>query len=228
MMNDLRKDFAKMAEEQNREIELREKRITEFYKKADNDLQDGISFIDSILIADKTIDKWEISNLHTIIGETLYDNDSIIRALNRFELSESISIVSPRSQGNKAGCYIKMEDYATAMKLLKSAAEVNHSYKWYIGNLYEVMNNKNLAVKEYNELHQKSPSVYQYCLDRIKELEKDDPKQLTELIYRDRRNRTYIKFKSSDKNSGGLDIGGFEIEKKENSTQSSRRLRSIE
>lgn len=214
MMNNLREDFAKMAEEQNREMEIKENRITEFYQKADNDLLDGISYIDSILEADKTIDKWEISNLHTIVGETLYDNDSIKGALERFELSESISISSPRSQVNKAGCYVKMGDYETAMKLLISAAEVNHSYKWYIGNLYEVMNKNELAFKEYNELHQKSLSVYQYCGDRIIELEKDNSKQFTELVYRDRRKKTYILLKPSDPNSNGLDIGKLEIEKK--------------
>ena len=219
MMNDLREDFAKMAEEQNQEMQTKENRISEFYQRADKSLLDGIAYIDSILENDNSIDKWEKSNLNTIAGETLYDNDSIKLALERFEMSESISISSPRSQTNKAGCYVKMSDFDKAMELLNLASEANYDNKWYKGNLYEVMNNRENAIKEYSELHQKNTTVYQYCSDRIKEIEKPNTELFTELVYRNRRKRTYILLKPSDPNSNGLDVGGFEIEKRENSTQ---------
>ena len=221
MMNDLREDFANMAEEQNQEMQTKENRISEFYQRADKSLLDGIVYIDSILENDNSIDKWEKSNLNTIAGETLYDNDSIKLALERFEMSESISISSPRSQANKAGCYAKMGDFEKAMELLNQASETNYDYKWYKGNLYEMMNNQEKAITEYNELFEENTTVYQYCSDRIKEIEKPNAELFSELVYKDRRKRTYILLKPSDPNSNGLDIGRFEIEKRENSTQQS-------
>jgi len=211
MMGDLKHDFAKMAEKQNKEIELKESRIVEFYRKADIDLLEGVSFIDSIIEIDKSLDKWDISNFHSIVGETLYDYDSIEHALKRFEFAESISFSSPRSKANRAGCYVKMGDYNTALKLLNQALSVNVDFKWYLGNLYEVMNDKGRAIEQYSELYQEDVTVYKYCEDRIMEIEESSSKLLTELKYKDRRKRKYLLLKPTDPNSKNLDIGEFEF-----------------
>ncbi len=90
-MDDIREDFAKQAEQQNREVYAWEAKIDKLYKRADNNLNDGASYADSLIENDKSLDKRKISNLHTIVGEIYYDNDSIDRALERFRLDESLT-----------------------------------------------------------------------------------------------------------------------------------------
>lgn len=215
MLNNIREDYAKMADDQNLQIQYRENRISEFYERVNSNLLEGVAYIDSILENDITIDNWEKSYLNTIVGETLFDNDSIKSALMRFEVAELLTFSSPRSKANKAGCYVKMGDFNRAMDLLTRASEINSDYKWYIGNLYEVMNNRKNAIKEYHELYEKHRTVYSYCLDRINEIEKNNSKLLSELVYRDRGKRTYLLLKPSEPNSSNLNIGRLDIMKKE-------------
>ena len=137
-MDDIQEDFTKQAEQQNKEVYAWEEKIERLYKRSDNNLQDGINYDDSLIKNDETLDKWKISNLHTIIGEIYYDFDSIDFALNRFRKTELLTFDSPRNKANKAGCYVKMNEYDKAMYLLEQAAEINYDFKWYIGNLYEI------------------------------------------------------------------------------------------
>jgi len=212
-MDEIREDFAKQAETHNKEIYAWEDKIEELYRRSDKNLQDGVAYADSIISNDNTLDKWKISNLHTLVGEIYYDNDSIRLALERFYINERLTFDSPRNKANKAGCYIKQGDLEKAMSLLKEAAETNHDFKWYIGNLYEIQGEPQKAILEYDYVYQRDTIVYAYYNQRIKEL-KDNPDQLmTTLFYKDRRKRTLLLLKGVKSDAEDTEIGGFEIKK---------------
>ena len=213
-MDDIREDFAKQAEQQNREVYAWEAKIDELYKRADQNLNGGVRYADSLIENDKSLDKWKISNLHTIVGEIYYDNDSIDRALERFLIDESLTFDSPKNKANKAGCYVKQGDLGKAMTLLQQAAETNYDFKWYIGNLYEIRGEREKAILEYDYVYQRDTIVYAYHNERIHELENNPDQLLTELYYKDRRKRTLFLLEGVDTNATDTEIGGFEIEKK--------------
>jgi tetratricopeptide (TPR) repeat protein len=190
--DDIRKDFAEHAQKQNEEVYDWESKIQELYKRADSLLIAGVNYGDSLIQYDKSLDKWEVSNIHTIIGEIYFDNDSIKPALRRFKIVETLTHDSPRNKANKAGCYIKLGYFKKAMSLLKQAAEDNHDFKWYVGNLYEIKGFPDSAILEYNYVYKRDTIVYAYFKQRILELKENPDSLLTELHYKDRRKRTYI------------------------------------
>jgi len=213
-MEQIREDFSKQAEQQNKEVYAWEDKIEELYKRADRNLKEGVNYADSLIDNDKSLDKWKVSNLHVIVGEIYYDKDSIDSALERFQKNESLSFDSPRNKANKAGCYVKQGDYGKAMKLLEQAADVNHDFKWYIGNLYEIQGELEKAILEYDYVYQQNTNVYDYYNQRIQKLKNNPDQLMTELQYKDRRKRTLLLLKGTDSNANDTEIGGIEIEKK--------------
>jgi len=213
-MDEIREDFAEQAEKQNKEIYAWEEKIEGFYRRSDKSLQDGVDYADSIISNDNTLDKWKISELHSIVGETYYDNDSIDLALERFYLDERLTFDSPRNKANKAGCYVKQGDLEKAMSLLKEAAETNQDFKWYIGNLYEIQGEPQKAILEYDYVYHRDTIVYDYYNQRINELRANPDKLMTSLLYKDRRKRTLLLLKGVNSGADETEIGGFEIEKK--------------
>jgi tetratricopeptide (TPR) repeat protein len=213
-MADIQEDFSKHAEQQNRKVYAWEEKIETLYKRADKNLQDGVDYADSLIKNDNTLGNWDISNLHTIVGELYYDNDSITPALARFHQGEILTFDSPRNQANKAGCYIKQGDLEKAMILLEQAAQTNHDFKWYIGNLYEIKGEPEKAILEYDYVYQRDTNVYAYYNQRIKELRTNPDQLMTELYYKDRRKRMLLLLKGIDSDTSETAIGRFEIEKK--------------
>lgn len=213
-IDEIREGFAKHAEIRNKEIYVWEDKIEEFYKRSDKNLQNGVAYADSIISNDKTLDKWKISNLHTLVGETYYDNDSINFALERFYINERLTFDSPRNKANKAGCYIKQGNLEKAMLLLKEAAETNYDFKWYIGNLYEIKGEPQKAILEYDYVYQRDTIVYDYYNKRIKEIKNNPDQLMTALLYKDRRKRTLILLNGVKSDADDTEIGGFEIKNK--------------
>jgi len=213
-MDEIREDFAKQAEEQNRKNYAWEDKIEILYNRADKNLQNGINYADSLIENDKSLDKWKISNLHTIVGELCYDNDSIINALERFQLTEALTFDSPRNMANKAGCYVKQGDFNKAMTLLKQASEKNHDFKWYIGNLFEILGEPDKAILEYDCVYRRDTVVYTFYNQRIQELRNNPDHLMTELYFKHRRKRTLILLKGVDFDTSDEAIGKIELEKR--------------
>jgi tetratricopeptide (TPR) repeat protein len=213
-MDDIREDFAKQAEEQNEKIYDWEEKIEILYERADKNLQRGVEYADSLIENDKSLDKWKISNLHSIVGELYYDNDSIVQALERFHLNQTLTFDSPRNKANKAGCYVKMGDFDKAMTLLEQASETNHDFKWYIGNLYEIKGEPEKAILEYDYVYRRDTLVYALYNQRIQELSNNPNQLMTELYYKDRRKRTLILLKGVDSDASETAIGKIKLEKR--------------
>lgn len=213
-INGVRQDFSKRAEQQNKEIYAWEEIIETLYYKADKNLIKGVEYADSIIKNKKNIDSHKVSNLHTIVGELYYDNDSITLALNRFRQINSISFDSPRNLTNRAACFVKQGDLEKAMELLVLASNMNKDYKWYIGNLYEIKGEIEKAIIEYDFVYQRDKVVYANYNKRIEELKKNPNELMTSLHFKDRRKRTLILLKGVDTEASHTQIGEFEIETK--------------
>jgi tetratricopeptide (TPR) repeat protein len=125
-----------------------------------------------------------------LIGEVLYDANNINLAMERFERDSSRS---PRILSNVAGCLVKEGDYEEALILLREASSANQSYNWLIGNLQEVMGNKDSAIFYYQTLYDSDSIPLDYSLDRISTVNSSDYTQLKELLYRKRRKQWYIR-----------------------------------
>ena len=95
-MNDfvknVREDFSKQAKEANEQTFIWESKIDKIYFLSEKKYDLGISYIDSLLKYDNSIDSFKITELQIIAGEILYDNNQIEKALERFDLSENLLI----------------------------------------------------------------------------------------------------------------------------------------
>jgi tetratricopeptide (TPR) repeat protein len=213
LMEGTKEEFGKMAEEFNQRASLDQERLEEFYKRADINLEHGIDYIDSILEYHNKLRKSDRSHLNIIAGEALYDNGFHKEALQRFE-NPKFNSVSPRLLADKAGSYSKLGDFKTAISLLNQAVNINHSFKWHKGNVFEMSNELEKAKKEYFELYQKDTTHYKYCLERINELESDNPELLENIIFRNRDSRIYIYLESEKEGESVMDIGKIKFKKK--------------
>ena len=191
-MDGVREDFGKQAEEWNKNAKSWEEKIDKLYKYGDNDLKRVTMFADSIIENDKSLDKWKLSNLNTIVGEILFDSNSLELAMERFKLSELSTPDLPRNQANKAGYFVKKGNYQKAMSLLQKASETNSDFKWLIGNLYEVQGQPEKAVIEYEFVYNKGQRTYDYCGKRIAELKDPNVELFKELKFLNRRERLII------------------------------------
>jgi tetratricopeptide (TPR) repeat protein len=212
-MDDIRENFKKQAEQRNKEVRAWEEKIEIVYNRADQNLQNGVNYADSLIQFDNRLDKWRKSDLHTIVGELYYDHDSIDLALIRFYRDQALTLDSPRNKGNKAGCYVKLGDFKKAMTLLEEAAETNSDFKWYIGNLYEIKGEPEKAISEYQFLYERDTLIYSYCKQRIKELKTNPGELMHELYYKDRRKRTVLLLQGIDSDTSDSTIGTLKIEK---------------
>lgn len=213
-IDEIRENFAKQADTQNKKIYDWENKIETFYNKVDIDLSDGVIFADSLIRNDTSLNNFQISELHTLVGESFYDYGKYDKALERFYLDEKLTFDSPRNKANKAGCLIKQGDYESAKKLLEEASKINHDYKWLLGNYYEIQGEIEKAISEYKYVYQRDTIVYSSFNQRIKELKNSLEKTHTELKYRHRRRRSFILLKAADKNSENTAFGKIELVEK--------------
>ncbi|MDG2330615.1 MAG: hypothetical protein P8M05_03385 [Flavobacteriales bacterium] len=191
-MDENRKSFAETATEFNRKIYTQQERENKLYRLADLDIDSCIEFADTILIPDETYGRWDLSSLYMVFGEILYDHDSIQFAYKQFLKSDSLSHGSPRSNANKAGCFLKYRRDSIALMFLDRAVSVNNDFRWLVGNYHEVKRDTSSAIEQYDFLYHRDTSIYRYCQDRIDELKQPETQLYSELMYRNRRQRLYI------------------------------------
>ena len=190
-IEDFDKNVSKVFEESNTRIDRKEVIISNFYRLVDSNHQAGTEFMDSIILYggfgsnDRMIFNW-------IVGEVNYDVDSIDLALARFDTS---SMESPRNLANIAGCLVKKSKYSEALVLLRKAARINLSYDWYVGNVQEIIGNKDSAIFLYKSLYDEDPEVYHYCNEQIIKIKDPHYKRPKFIEYRNSRKRTYLRMR---------------------------------
>jgi tetratricopeptide (TPR) repeat protein len=190
-IEDFDKNISKVFEESNTRIDHKEVIISNFHRLVDLNLKVGTEYMDSIIlyggfgVNDRTVFHW-------IVGEVCYDVDSIDLALARFDTS---SMESPRNLANIAGCFVKKSKYSEALFLLRKAASINISYDWYVGNVQEIIGNKDSAILLYKSLYDEDSEVYHYCDEQLIKMKDPDYKSPKFIEFRDRRKMTYLRMR---------------------------------
>lgn len=138
-------------------------KIGRIYTRSEKNMEDGIVYGDSLIRYDSSLNHLNIEDIHLLLGEILYDHDSINRALKRFEKSS----ISSRTNANIVACYLYLGDTVKARNMLKKFARSNTEMLWYLGNFYEIMGKRDSALYYYQTLYEKDSVMYWYSLRRI-------------------------------------------------------------
>lgn len=195
MMKEIRENFAKEAEINNAKTLAWENLVDSLYRTADKNQTTALQTIDNLISNDTSFDRHKISELHFIKGDIYYHIDSLQKSVTEFTTAgQAYNMETPKDLAARAGAYVKLRQYDKAFTDLKKAVEINYDYFWNLGNYYEVVENKDLAISCYNRLYKQDSTTYRFCLDRANELKKSKAKLFTELVYRDRE-RTLILMK---------------------------------
>jgi len=192
-LDDLRKDYSKEAEINNAKILAWETIVDSIYKLADTNKISSLKTVDNLILNDTTLNSEKINELHFIKGDIYYCVDSFHKAIDEFSASErGQNFVSPKLLAAKAGAYINLKNFDSSLFDLKKAAEINYDYYWNVGNYYEIVGKKDSAISNYQKLYLRDTTIYRDCKKRIEELNKNKPKLLKELIYRDRERKIIL------------------------------------
>ena len=166
-----------------------EENIRFIYQLSDHDLLKSIKYADSLIRYDASLDKNNKHDIQQVLGEILYDNDSIDLALDRFTEVHKIFVDNPRNMINIASCYLKKGKNTKALELIKNVVLKSHNNKWYLGNMYEIMRQREDAIKEYEELYHMNKKAYDYSGYRAQQLKFNKLKLYDEIKFIDRRVR---------------------------------------
>jgi tetratricopeptide (TPR) repeat protein len=192
-IDNVRDEFSNQSKTQNERILSWERTVNSIEIIADTNHILAINYIDSLIQFDTTLNMSKLYDLHFIKGNIYYNNDNLKKAIDEFSLSaQNAHFDDPKTLAAKAGAYIKLREFDTALNKLNQAAELNYSYYWNIGNYYEIVGQKDSAINNYERLYKYDTSFYKYCKDRITELNKNKPQFLNELIYKDRERRVLL------------------------------------
>jgi len=187
-IKEIRDDFAKTANEFNDSIDRWEKK----YKSiSELSIDSPISALSKIDIELQSFNRNQ-SQKHDLLflkANIYYQIDSLEESIRTLSSISSIDM-APKYLAARAGSYIKQKKFSEAFNDLNTASNINDSYRWNLGNYYEIRRQKDSAISNYQFLFQTDTTVYKYCLERITELSKKQPRFLTALIFRDRERLT--------------------------------------
>jgi len=189
-LNNLRQSMRQIAERHNQILREEDCMIQQIYDLSKKDLGMAIMYVDSLISGDTSLTPFQIRHIHTIMGEILYDHDSLELALARFEKN----FTSPRNMVNMAATYAKQRDFKKAEILLKQAYEVNYDFHWYLGNLYEMQKEPEKAIIQYQLLFEKDTAFYDFCKQRIEALQILNTALYSEIQFRNRGKRFLFLF----------------------------------
>jgi tetratricopeptide (TPR) repeat protein len=190
--NDAREEYQKIAQQSNAKTikwQLKEERLIYL---GEISLDSAISYRDSLMNKDKSLSNFERSIIDCIMGEILIQYEQFQEALEYFNKSLKNDGDSPRLQLNRAICYVKLGNIDEAFLEIKKATQHNHYFLWYLGNLYELIGDKEKAIEQYDFLYKKNKEYYTYCKERIDYLKQDDAILYTEIIHDFQSNYGYV------------------------------------
>ncbi|MCI4666853.1 MAG: hypothetical protein MRZ79_01740 [Bacteroidia bacterium] len=164
-----------------------DKIISEFYDESEKDFSLKISFGDSIIKNDPSLNHTEVALLNFLVGKEYYNAGLSEEAIIMFDKSYSLE-PSPPVQAYKAAALAKMRDFDQAEKILRELALEHKYYFWHLGNLYEMIGDLENASKYYkyfseSDFRLADPAFREKALNRIAELSKEAPQLLDEVVF---------------------------------------------
>lgn len=146
--------------------------------------------------ADPNNVKWnKLGSLYDLRAETYYKMGEFEKSIDEIYNSEKNNqeTLGGKFSFGSSDCihlacnYVKLKDYNRARQFIDSAGKGWYITDYILANYYEVIGNKETAIKEYNEiLKQDEHDHYFFYKDaqgRASELSKKNPKLLNELFY---------------------------------------------
>ena len=183
MMNDIDISIQESVKEQ-KEIEKQWLELKENIKnKIATDSIGGISFLDSLIESKKRYTNYQKIELLLFSWEILYELEAYQLALEQCIKATKLSkLKDPLNMIYQAGSYTQLGNFDSAKKIIIEATEYSPQYNWLLGNLYEVIKEKELAIQQYEQLYKSDTIRFHFCVERIKEIESGTP-LLLELDY---------------------------------------------
>ncbi len=148
----------------------------------DVDIDLAIQYKDSLLKSDKSLSNFDKEIVVCILGEIHIKYELYQEAMDYFNIAVKLGGDSPRVHRGKAICYVKLDNLDKAFIEINKAIIQNDSYYWYLGNLYEIIGEKEKAIEQYIYLYNTDKEFYTYCKERADYLKTNDAILYTEII----------------------------------------------
>jgi tetratricopeptide (TPR) repeat protein len=174
-VDDARDDVQKNFDNQNSEYSW-EDEFAKIYSISDTNFLYAIQYSDSVLGKSENLDNHNREKLLWIKGEFCYEIDSILSAQEAFNEAKKYAIFdeSPRHLIYEAACFVLLNEKDKSLDLINKAIDQNEDMYWYLGNYYEIQNDKRNAIKAYSKMAGSHPA-YKHHQDRIDELNASRP-----------------------------------------------------
>jgi hypothetical protein len=172
--DELRQNFSKIGARQEAEYNL----LDSIEAIARRDKRFALSLIQEALYSDSL--EYIRSDLHFLRGTIFHDIDSFEIAKYEFTIG-SWPAVTPRLLKFRARSSLKLNQVASALADLRESLSFDSSSNREIGNLFEVLHEKDSAIFYYQQVSPSSEKTFLVSKERILELNKQHPVFLTEL-----------------------------------------------
>ncbi len=204
---ELHKEMDKVGEEYTKF----QKQLLSLYIESEKNPDLTISKADSLLLENKNEkDKYKSQikgtiedQLHYLKAELYYKKSEYKKSIIELDFDDDYDFVSGDRACAYAANYLKLKQLDKAKSFVDSIGKGYYIYDYALANYYESIGNKNEAFKIYSEIKNdksiKHYAYYKLAVNRLEELQKDNPKLLNE-IYFPTGNPSYDIADSDDKN----------------------------
>ena len=204
---ELHKEMDKVSEEYTKF----QKQLLSLYIESEKNPDLTISKADSLLLENKKEkDKYKSQikgtiedQLHYLKAELYYKKSEYKKSIIELDFDDDYDFVSGDRACAYAANYLKLKQLDKAKSFVDSIGKGYYIYDYALANYNESIGNKNEAFKIYSEIKNdksiKHYAYYKLAVNRLEELQKDNPKLLNE-IYFPTGNPSYDIADSDDKN----------------------------
>lgn len=120
-------------------------------------------------------------------AEMFYKSENFQKSINELHKLSGSGIITGDVAAGIAANYIKLNEYEKARAFVDSIGKGNYLYNYALANYYESIKAKNDAVKIYQNITAKKSDqkrfFYKASILRLREMRKDKPKFLHEIVF---------------------------------------------
>lgn len=188
---ELHKEMDKVDEEYTKF----QKQLLSLYIESEKNPDLTISKADSLLLENKNVkDKYKSQikgtiedQLHYLKAELYYKKSEYKKSIIELDFDDDYDFVSGDRACAYAANYLKLKQLDKAKSFVDSIGKGYYIYDYALANYNESIGKKNEAFKIYSEIKNdksiKHYAYYKLAVDRLEELQKDNPKLLNEIYF---------------------------------------------